>query len=264
MTSTDVEKRINEMEIPTDIKRLAIAITNEMPIRQFKMSELLIEFKDLINKTHVSLGYPYHEAQILMTIEELCIDMAVEYGYLRMSELKLCFKRGYKEEYGKFFGLNNATYFKWVKAYIKSPEMLQAKAAINKSKELLTKPPEPTPEERDKMVRDGIALCYTRYVDGMPNNIIPSVFYDYLYRKQLIDFSLEAREKLKLEAYRQITAEQLQLKSTDMTNKHRINNYLESLTQNDHDVIFRAKQLALKVWFDELKEKGADINLILQ
>ncbi len=114
-----VKEKLTEMNLPGEVKEVAIAVVEGKLLRKYTLPDLIDAFIILINQTHINTAIPYNEVVILPTIELLATDMALEYGGLTFKEVEIAFKRGWKGNYGgELYGvLANKTYFKFLICY---------------------------------------------------------------------------------------------------------------------------------------------------
>ncbi len=262
--------KVSQLPIPLEIKEYAIACTTGKMLREYVPSELVKYLFPLIIRMHANTGYTYNEVITTATIEELAIDLIKEHGILTLAEVSLAFTRGYKKMYGDFFGLNNMTYFVWVKEYCKEENRTKAKIALMKLQEELKNPKkELSEEEKEKLTVAGIISSFVNFKNNI-HVMVPSAFYDYLKRKNTEHFSFTDNLKKTFmdNAKSEIISEQTLKKSASPTMLSKsITDYIEEVQKsgNKHgDIITRAKQIAVKHWFGYLIENKKNIGEILE
>ncbi len=241
------------MNLPVEVREIATAIIESKPIKQLHLPDLMDKLTDLIHKTHVSCGFAVKEEKeeiVIYQTQTLATDLAMEYGGLTFKEIEIAFKRGWKGVYGDFMGLSNKTYFKWVKSYCEEESRLRAKKEIQNAQNILLHEDKIlTPEQKDNRIREGIVINFDQFKLN-PNCIVPSAWYDYLWRKGLIDYSEDLRNKFKETAREQLMHEKLQ-EHPNSNAKKMITEYILALdNQNNPDLVNRGKSLAVKHWFE--------------
>lgn len=249
-------------------KEIVIAIFQQK-ISRLNLSEFVIKMDELIistfAKTSFQIDHDIHNA----TIDELCSELQIDNGNLTFDEIKIAFKKGYKGEYGKFYGLSNATYFGWVNAYAWSERRFNATKAIQKAKELKLNKPELTEEEKIAIIQKGAINCFDYFKKTGIVQDAGNVTYTFLDKKGLIPFTKEVKISLMGKA-KVLLAENEKLKLQKPSDLTKIKNTIfdlqkgleEMKTQNKNALIAESKRLGLAIFFNQLIEM--DENLIDQ
>ena len=105
------------------------------------MPDIETKLTQLITLTHQACGQLMNSIDVAATLPELCSDLVKYNGILTIEELQIAFKKGYRGEFGEYFGLNNKTYFAWVSAYRYGKDRANAKLAMKKAGENEAKKP---------------------------------------------------------------------------------------------------------------------------
>jgi hypothetical protein len=219
----------------------------------------------LISKTHNSTGFPYDEKTTVLSIRELVKELRTYFGYLTFKELEICFLKGYQNEYGQFFGLNNKTYLQWAKCYSQEDNRLKAIKAMEKAKkELEPKPIELTEAEKDEIISKGALKCFETYKEAKNIFDVGNITYNLLVKKGLINFTKEVKLEIQAKA-----KEILKLRETgklqDPTmigNHHLIRLSIKEIEEGKGEPLkIECKRLALKMYFDQLIEMDADLEI---
>jgi len=152
-------------------KSPAVSIINEQ--------DLLMFLVKLISETYFKCGVKV-DAQELKAISSSFKDELKLFPYLTLVELQKCFHEGYKERYGKYYGLNIKTFVQWVDYYIqneRNDDLNKLKPPKVLKKETITE------EQKRKLVVSGMKKCldyYSEHFDILNGYtlFLYDVFYD--------------------------------------------------------------------------------------
>lgn len=214
--------------------------------------------KDLVNvliiQTHANCGYTLDDQLIEMTIAEFVSDLQTYAGTITFQELQYCFKKGWKHEYGKFTGLNNSTYFKWINAYIAEEMRIHLrKQVLNKdySSKIEVQISE---EEKEAIIKRGVITNFETYKRGGLLLDAGNISYEYLRKKGIINLSDEKRDIIREKVKAKIRKEAIENKGAQ-TIGNAIENALTPIA-----IQIECKREALKDYFMQLVEMGIDIK----
>jgi len=115
-------KQANELMLPDNIRQII-----ESPL--IKDSNIRDEVRKLYTFAiqYMGLKGSITEHDLNTAVNFSTADIEHQYPYLRINELQVAVNNGVRGEYGDNFGLNAATFNKWIKNYIQTtrPELLQ-------------------------------------------------------------------------------------------------------------------------------------------
>lgn len=248
-------------EMPTETKEIIAAILEGRLISRIETTELTAKLLHLINKIHANCGASIDGQMINLTLNDLVKIIHKEYPTFTFTEIEIAFQNGWQNLYGEFYGLNNKTYLGWVKSYSDSKSRLEAKKAVQNAKNSQGVKPEPTESQKDQMICEALKLIFNRIKAGQEVPQIPSVFYDFLSRKLVLVYTTERKLAFQKQAIDQITAEKNEIKSKESIRRTEIESYLNKLMPDSHDVIARAKSIAVMTYFNELIEIDQDFTI---
>jgi hypothetical protein len=214
----------------------------------------------LITKTHVNCGQgsKINEAEIMLTIDELCADIKIKFKTISFAEIELAFKDGWQLQNKEFYGLNNKTYFEWIVAYLEKESRLRVKRMIQDAKDLLsTKPIEKSQDEIDEGTNQRCIDTFEDYKKGKPVVDFGNTMYNYLSKKGLINFTVERKMQIKQTAEIKLKGEAVEGRDKSTT----IENAIKTVTEGK--LVSRCKLDALILYFSELKEIDEDLNELL-
>ncbi len=251
-----------ELTTSSEVKSAIKLATTGVPVKQIQYADLLSKFSVLIANTHISTGVAYdaqlnERSAIPRTIE----GMVLQYGYLTFAEIEAAFKMGWMPDAPKYYGLCEKTYYEWAEAYAKSETRSNAKKTIQKAKELLLKnPAELTDGQKDEIIKEAMLIAFRNIKEKKSLVVIPSVWYDYLYRAGLISYSPELIDSFKAQAKTQLENEKLAEKFESPRFSARIHEYISKLSKEHEDVVARGKQIAVRFYFVSLLEMGEELS----
>lgn len=231
------------------------------------MPDIEIQLTQLITLTHQACGQLMNSIDVAATLPELCNDLVKYNGILTIEELQIAFKKGYRGEFGEYYGLNNKTYFAWVSAYRYGKDRANAKLAMKKAGENETKKPEPTEAEKEAIIRESAILKFNEFKTTGSFFGNGNVTYNYLDKKGALTFTKEVKAGFMESARNKLISEE-KIKKTDLSNVGKskaIDDFIKELeeTEKHPKVIIEAKRLALTAYFIQLIEMDEELkNLI--
>lgn len=210
----------------------------------------------LIEQTYASCGYGYDPKTVVATLPELVSDLRRYFGYLTLEELKIIFKKGYQGEFGEYQGLNNKTYFGWIKAYLNIDARANAIKALEKARlEMMPKPKVLTEQEKEQIIKDGVLKVFNDHKAGVeildPGNVV----FNYLEEKGILDLAPEEAKKLIAESKEKMIQDAILNKGIKPVSK-----VIEGVISNKGVIVANAKRMALKRYFDSLIEMEIDLS----
>lgn len=251
LITTGSFKKLNSLE--QEIFKAKITSVRVDSISSKELNNVLI---DIIEKTYFLCGMEVDPKYSAIQIPELSNDLRKYFSFLTLSELEIAFKKGCKEDYGKYFGLNYKTYIGWVNSYKNEQSRSNAINAIAESKkELEPKQKELTSEEKVEIMKNGALIKFEDFKLGKLNDI-GNVTYNWLEKKELINFTAQKKKEFMAFAKEQLRADAISGRSTS------ISKAIEQATSEDK-VISMAKKLALNEYFKSLIDMGEELKDIV-
>jgi hypothetical protein len=149
VTSKNIFEAIQGLKIETIQRQIALARLKpkigDLPRDKQSENLFLHSLKGLIMKTYADCGQiPSNESYfvegaeikpIKFQVQELSDDIDRSFTNLTLDEIYIAFSEGVRGIYGEFYGLNNVTYFKWLKSYKESETRRNALFELNKLRE---------------------------------------------------------------------------------------------------------------------------------
>ena len=111
-----------------------------------------------ITETYLKCGQAISTNE-LNEISRLFAEELHIFPYITIKELKKCFSDGYKERYGKYYGLSVKTFIGWIDYYIQNVR----NEDLNKLKISNTKKVELPDAEKSRLIRSGMKKCIDFY-----------------------------------------------------------------------------------------------------
>jgi len=149
ITSNNIFEAIQGLKIDITERKIAMARLKpkicDLPSDEESENLFLNALKNLIIKTYADCGQVLNNESyvvdgveikpIKFQIQELSKDIDKNFNKLTVEELYIAFSEGVRGIYGEFYGLNNVTYFKWLKSYKESETRRNALFELNKLRE---------------------------------------------------------------------------------------------------------------------------------
>jgi len=240
------------------------------PLRELKVLEVRIFISTLIAKTHLDCGQTIKEKDIEIGLKELVNDIVSYGGGFTLMQIANCFKIGAMKELGDYYGLNNNTYRQWVRNYLSYQKRLDANKKQKEFLENLNKPVVLSPEEKEKLIKDGCLSAFDIFKQKGFYPDMGNVTFDYLYYSQkVINFTKQRRDEFKKQAKLVVLSEKKkQMESTpSIIGIRTLKNAIKQIEESDNEtdeVIREAKRIALNTYFKELVEMEIDLKDLLK
>lgn len=203
--------------------------------QQHFKSELL----KIISETYFLCGQKI-ENNDLKAIFSLFYEEIQPYWYLTINEIKRCFKSGYKQEFGEYYGLSVKTFILWIEYYVKN---IREKELSKRRKEKIEK--SMTEDEKSALVKSGMWKCIKHYetnheiLDGY------TVFmYDVLIDDKLIEISAEEKKQWYADAKEVLQYEVLINKPKTFAQREEMKEFKRNIEKNgSSQVVLKAKEM---------------------
>lgn len=172
------------------------------------MNVVVKQIHTLVNMTIMDKGVtiPVEEQNYLK--QRVTEDIMRDFTRYTLEEVKLAWYYGVRGEMGEFYGLNSATFYKWLKEF--RYELVPP--AYKEIEKYLPKPEENKPQinqqELDRSIADTLISEFQKLKDDGVYNFYDfgNVGYRFLERMGLIDLSNEEKQQIMLESQEQFRA----------------------------------------------------------
>lgn len=211
---------------------------------------------ELINRAFVELGQlptgsgsadrkKYLGVMARMTLN----DIKLYFPQVTLEEVANAMRRGIRREYGEYFGFNVIAVHGFIEKYLESDDRNDALAKQNRF--LLAKDvPEELPViNQQEIMEAGLLRCYENYRKTGRVIDCGNVNYEMLVKEGKINLTNEEKHLIYKEAERLIKHEEDQQAGSF----HQIVARLRVQGTDHGTIVSRAKELALKRYFDSLK-----------
>lgn len=196
----------------------------------------------------------------------LCDVVTRHYPNVRVDEIPVAIERGVLGDFGEYFGLNVASFTKFIKAYMESQVRIEAaKKLLDVSKD---EPKIPSPEELRVMENDIIVNAYSTFCESGSFYDAGNHVYNKLDERGLIPFTAEVKRGFMDKAKTTVELRNNPSTATSLDERRKRAQFIESLAKGlksaESAIIREAKQIALNEYFSGLKEMETDIKLLLE
>lgn len=226
-------------------------------IGEIPTPEAIKQILDILSRAFLDTGilpsgYTDEERKVSMGVlaKLTHYDLYHYYANITMQEVRLAVREGVRHKYGDYFGISAVSVHQFVEKFIEDEERM---AALVKQKKYLTKkaeePKELTPEELDKAMMQSLTVCYNTYIESGDVWDFGSRIYNYAVNKGLFSLSLEEKQEIYQEAEKQVHAEDQERRAKQPYFSRKFMPPVKVVT-----IQFRARELALRRYFDYLKE----------
>ena len=246
---------MEEIAIYNNTNRFKLAL-NSQKVMEMPVNDAIAEIIAILGTTYFETGQTPESEQVLKLLaNSLFNEVQTYFSTLTIAEVKLCFQKGCRKEYGDFYGLNVSTFHGWMKNYSQSQARMNAKKETQKTPELPV-----SKTEIEEMWRKATVRQFEEFKKtGVLNVHMPGMLYDKLEELGLI--TLSKAEKVKIyeqatEAVKQeLQAKRLKVKPIQ---KQQIALILDRMAKNtpastDQSLIkTKAKEIAIKNYYSSI------------
>lgn len=209
-------------------------------------------------------GQTPDEKEVQFLVSSLQEILRRDFPSLRIDELAIAVERGVTGHYGEYYGVNVASFVKFIKAYLQSEER---KSSVLKSLPPAPEKAPPTPEQLMEMENEVISNAYKTFCQTGNYEDYGSHVYGKLDERGLITFTPEVKKSMMEEARRAVTARNNPSAALSHQEHRKMSDFIKDLTdgrkQASEVVVKEAKKIALTRYFSDLKEMNLDINELL-
>lgn len=118
---TLLEKRVEipaSVKIPHSKKEIYLSNKNFPKINTVKNKNIVVsEIHAYINLTMIDFGVTIDSDEIKILLTRVTDDIMLNFSTYTLEEIRLAFYYGVRGEFGKFYGLNPATFYSWLKKF---------------------------------------------------------------------------------------------------------------------------------------------------
>ena len=253
------------LNLSKDEKEIAVALQGTQ-IKYLSEEEFGLAMDALVHNTFLSCGIKYEEEVVDKTIDEFIGDTRKYFSTITVDEIKIAFSKGWKGEYGEFFGLNNKTYHQWLCGYMYGVKRANTKKAIQESNENRNKKPELTENEKEAILREGAITKFNEFKTTGNFYDFGNITYNYLDRLGLIKFTVDVKKLIMNECrIRLLEEEKMKKTQQQYIGKHQaINDEIKKLEEGKSTrLISESKREALKQYFIQLIEMDEELKNII-
>ena len=156
------------------LKSLAEVRFNSPSVQNIPETPLIKFIVTIIGKTFLKCGQTVSTDELNL-ISSLFKEELVMFPYITTVEIEKAFSNGYKEKYGKYYGLNVKTFIGWLDGYIKN-ERNDDLNSLKPKKEVVKNAI--SPDEAKKLISSGMKKCINHWSE---NNSILDGYVNFLY-----------------------------------------------------------------------------------
>ena len=146
-----------------------------------------------ITETYLKCGQAISTNE-LNEISRLFAEELHIFPYITIKELKKCFSDGYKERYGKYYGLSVKTFIGWIDYYIQN----KRNEDLNSLKKSVIKVEEISESEKIRRVNSGMQKCISHFEE---HKTILKGYTEMMYLSLIDDGFLNPTDEVKKEFY---------------------------------------------------------------
>lgn len=200
----------------------------------------------------------------MVSFPELVKETRLYFGFVTIPEIEIFFRKGYQNEYGQYFGLNNKTYLQWIRQGSQEDNRVKAIKAMEKAyKDLLPKPKELSDDEKREIIKQGSLNCFNHFKNTGILLDVGNITYRFLWEKGLINHTQDVKDKMLIDVKERLRhQEAMRLQDRDYIGQHSaIKHELEQIANGKSSkLISEGKRESLKIYFQNLIEMKIDLK----
>lgn len=200
----------------------------------------------------------------MVSFPELVKETRLYFGFVTIPEIEIFFRKGYQNEYGQYFGLNNKTYLQWIRQGSQEDNRVKAIKAMEKAyKDLLPKPKELTEDEKREIIKQGAIKCFSDFKATGILTDVGNISYRFLWEKGLIKHAQEVKDKMLITVKERLRhQEAMKLQDREYIGQHTaIKHELEEISNGKSSkLISEGKRESLKIYFQNLIEMEIELK----
>jgi hypothetical protein len=218
--------------------------------------KVLMEFLlKIISETYVKCGIKTDGGELSVNTKLFKEELKM-FPYITVKELRKAFSDGYKEKYGKYYGLSVKTFVGWLDYYVQNVR----NENLNNLKPQTKPKTEISEKEKQRLILQGLKKCFNEYENNQ--NILDGYLF-FLYDIFYEDGFLPKDKESKIKAFNDAkTFFELQLhnKSNSLKEHYKNKEIRQGLAkENSPMIINKAKEMVVLKF---LRETYRDNNLV--
>lgn len=249
----------------------------DLPTDEKSENLYLHALKSLIMKTYADCGQVISNESyfvdgveikpIKFQVQELSKDIDKNFNKLTVEELYIAFSEGVRGVYGEFYGLNNVTYFKWLKAYKDSETRRNALFELNKLREpVKVELPQKTysnSEIYELNKNNIIDFYYNYYLKEKECITFPySLIYKTLSCCKIIDYSVNERIEMYKKAQFVLESKLRNDRAKGLIKGSKMEFEIKEIQEpKSQKVIIKAQEMLVIKFFDICKEQFKELGI---
>lgn len=256
----------------TQLEKSVIEAFKAPLIKNISTYDLIRHIVNVINKAHVDYGitvkgetFEEQKNHIKVMAKEVMNDLKKRYPTLTVKEFEIAVENGIRKEYGEFFGINVSTINQFIKAYKKSEEREEAIRKLKLLRQEQEKEVIPTAEEIQRFMNESCLKAFQKYKENGSLIDLGGAKFKHLEALGIINHSLERKKEILAHAKQKCISEARQtiLNSSRESNIRSIAFEVVKHPDNNEIVKNTAREMALKIFFDELIEMETELSELI-
>lgn len=221
--------------------------------------KVLIDFLlKIISETYVKCGIKTDGKELSVNTNLFKEELKM-FPYITIKELRKAFSDGYKEKYGKYYGLSVKTFVGWLDYYVQNVR----NEDLNNLKTPMKPKTEISEKEKQRLIVQGLKKCFNEYENN--HNILDGYLF-FLYDIFYEDGFLPKDKESKIKAFNDAkTFFELQLhnKSNSLKEHYKNKEIRQELDkENSTMLINKAKEMVVLKFLRVTYRNEHDINLL--
>lgn len=254
---TELSKINSDLPSENSLVKQALQATK---INQALPHEIGGAISGAIDKAIFYLGLKTDETDRDLIKLNVIADIKRHFPLLTVDELAIAIDNGVHGKYGAVVGLSPKDVYNWINAYSISNERRENQERLQKEQ---TEVKEPTEEEKEKLRWDNMINAFAIFKEKGTFNDFGNAVYNYLDKKEKINFSVEQKEDFMRMALINLKNQFNPLQHVgNMVKAGEFKAILNEIIEQPKSirVVSEAKKVALNTFFSELAEMEMNIE----
>lgn len=265
-SNTEIQKIIDNYDFCEKLSNDETAIVKASLYPAVCRVDTKIFFTDLtkiITKTIFDSGFKFEEEESANIISTVADDILRDFKHITIEEIKICFRKGVRKEYGDYFGLSVLTFYNWLRKYTTE---VRGKAIVKQreyemEQEAKRTQKQYTDEEKAMISYNAILWVYNHWLEK--NNLfdIDNSTYESLVKYDILKLSREQKNDIYKRAKQKLIKKRSAEKPTNFKSRKTIQEVISNIQSENKDgkwlIEKECKEIALIEFFVSIKKQGS-------
>lgn len=235
---------LNNYELTTSVEKHF----NSPQVRNVNEEHVYAILTALLTKTFQIHGQSKEQEDFSFTLNELYKYVKKNLIGLTIREIQKVFEKGWRGDYGKYYGINMKTFMTWFESY-KEIDRKNKIIELNKNK----KQKELTELEKNKIKNEAVINSINYFLDNREVDVNRLYVYDILYELGYLPKDKEYKDEVLIRAKKAVRSYYENKTASTLDEKRAIKSFLSNF-EKQPKIIVKCWELVLMDFYTELSK----------